>query len=411
MLMLYTYLLLLDNLIQFDENDFASFFADLKQDVAASGVDPSDIDEAEARELFASVYEDDELRALIEEEENEINPTVTLASSRNSQVTTTSFSNNAHGAFPMAAESRTRSTNTLEFDSDFQDYETRNELLSREEIDELAADFDSGVSMEDYEMNSDVDIEGFEDIVDPDLEELRALLPAFSNRRLRRVQKAFAKTLGDPSILDLVKISRENMPDYVTNTWLKQMSILTARFVMKQAIDDGLLDIHMLNGVLQLETASGRLDQAVDFHQTQFVANNFEPTQYSDRLVLQMFLGNNRFSRALSFKEIVEKDGRFLDLQSYGSLIDYCAKRKQLGSAMLLLRECQDRHKGAQPGHAHLAQLRIAYRQARDLHEKDLEELIGPDPIQWLKHGERHLKREKSKKGRRGVRLAQNAII
>lgn len=319
------------------------------------------------------------------------------------------------GTSPMASTA-TRASNVVEVDG-FQNaihqhqQEKEEDFLSEDAIERLTEEVHSKASLQDFTPHFDESVEVVDEKLDAELEELRAVLPAFSERRLRRVQKAFAKNLGNPSILDLVKISREIMPDYVSNTWLKQMSVLTARYVMKQAIRDGLLDIHMLNGVLQLETSLGRLDRALEFHQTEFANNRMQPTAYSDRLVLQMFLQNNRFSRALQFKETVERDDRTLDLQSYGSLIDHCARRGQVGSAVLLLHECLGKHGGAQPGHAHLAKLRIAYRGAADLDEKDLEALIGPDPIRWLKHGEAHLKREVSKKGRRDVRLAQNATL
>lgn len=311
----------------------------------------------------------------------------------------------------------TKATTTLDFDSSDQiDVDDDDELfsddLSDDAIERLSEEIHQKASLQqDTSPYFEETLEVVDEEPDAELEELRALLPAFSDKRLRRIQRAFAKNLGDPSILDLVKISREIMPDYVTNAWLKQMSAMTARYVMQQAIRDGLLDVHMLNGVLQLETSMGRLDRALEFHQSEFAKNRIPHTAYSDRLVLQMFLQNNRFPRALSFKELVEKDGRTLDLQSYGSLIDFCGKRGQVGSAMLLLHECCRKHNGAHPGHAHLAALRIAYRQQPGLKEKDLEAIIGPDPIQWLKYGERHLKREMSKKGRRDVQMVQNARV
>lgn len=393
----------------------------MKQDIMESGVDPSDIDEAEARELFAAIQndEDGELMKLLEEDEEdeELSQEFSNKLSKLSSSDTSLNPTNSPSVATSTMASATRSTNVVDFDTNFE-FDAMDgdddELFSEDSIEKLSEELRAKASFQDiaphFEDSVEV-IDDEEDELDPDLEELRAVLPAFSVKRLRKIQNAFSKNLGDPSILDLVKISREVMPDYVSNTWLKQMSILTARYVMKQAIQDGLLDVHMLNGVLQLETSLGRLDRALEFHQTEFSKNRIQPTAYSDRLVLQMFLRNNRFSRALGFKELVEKDGRTIDLQSYGSLIDYCARRGQVGSAMLLLHECLDKHSGSHPSQANLAQLRIVYRKASDLNEKDLEDLIGPDPIRWLKHGERHLKREMSKKGRRDVQLAENALL
>jgi hypothetical protein len=96
----------------------------------------------------------------------------------------------------------------------------------------------------------------------------------------------------------------------------------------------------MLNGVLELDTSSGSLDRALEFHKTQFEVYGLEPTGYSDRLILQMFLKNNLLQHALVFKQAVEEAGRPLDIQSYGSLIDFFGRHQQLGSGVLLLKEC-----------------------------------------------------------------------
>ena len=123
--------------------------------------------------------------------------------------------------------------------------------------------------------------------------------------------------------------------------------------------------------------------------------------------MVQMFLENNRLSRALAFKEKMEGRGKTLDIPSYGSLVDYCARRGQLGTAFLLLEECVSVH-GASPGEASLTQLRILCRQAGITEEIGLAELAGEDPTEWLRHGEANLKREMSKKGRRDIFLARN---
>ena len=134
------------------------------------------------------------------------------------------------------------------------------------------------------------------------------------------------------------------------------------------------------------------------------------PTAYSDRLVLQMLIKNNRLSRALDFKRSLENNGRVLDIPSYGSLVDYYARHNQLGSALLVLKECIDAH-GATPSEQSLTKVRLLCRQHGLQETVRLEALIGTDPVEWLRHGERFLKREMSKKGRRNVQLALNAAI
>jgi len=245
---------------------------------------------------------------------------------------------------------------------------------------------------------------------DAQLEELRQMLPSFSDKRLRKIQRVFQNSLGDPSLLELIPIVRENIPDYITSSWLKKSSALTAKFVLQKAEQDDLIDTNLLNSMLSLQASAGSLDRALDFHQTEFRERNLEPTSYSDRLVLQMFLKNNRLPRALAFKEKLKENGRTLDLKSYGSLIDYCSRRQQLGSSMMLLKECLCVH-GAHPEEATLSMLRLLCRQNGLSEAVGLTDMIGEDPVEWLRHGEAELKREMSKKGQRDVQLARNQLV
>ena len=185
---------------------------------------------------------------------------------------------------------------------------------------------------------------------------------------------------------------------------------MTARYVMYKAAEEGFVDIHMLNGFLELESASGSLDRAIEFYETEFGNSRLEPNDYSDRLMIQMFLKNNRLPRALSFKQKLEAKGRTVDIPSYGSLVDYCSRRGQMGSALLLLKECLSVHKSP-PGEASVSQLRILCRQADMTEEVGLMDMVGEDPVQWVKYGEAHLKREMSKRGRRDVQLGRNRLL
>jgi hypothetical protein len=245
--------------------------------------------------------------------------------------------------------------------------------------------------------------------VDAELEDLRQFSPGFSDSRLRKIQKVFQRSLGDPSLLDLVPLVRERMPDYITSTWLKQASALTARYVVRKASEEGLVDVHMLNGVLEIEASSGSLDRALEFYQSEFDRQEIEQNEYSHRLILQMLVENGRFSRALALKDSLVERGNPPDILSYGSMVAYCGRRRQLGSAMLLLKECVHVH-GAPPGEASLTGLRQLCRSSAQM-TYELELIVGPDPTEWLRHGEAHLKREMSKRGRRDVQLARNRLV
>jgi len=123
-----------------------------------------------------------------------------------------------------------------------------------------------------------------------------------------------------------------------------------------------------------------------------------------------MLIGNNRPSRALDFKNRIESETRTLDLPSYGTMIDYFAIHQQLGSAMMLLEECIAKH-GSLPSEKYLSSTRLLARKLNSGNELRLVGLSSEEPHEWLKHGERHLKREKSKKGQRNVRMAYNRIL
>jgi hypothetical protein len=294
-------------------------------------------------------------------------------------------------------------TTTITFDDHYDDnvYVEENENVNAGSVSEpfLEGTFTNSVEVVDESKVSKTNA---------DLDELRSLLPTFSERRLKKILRAFRESLSDPSLLELIPAVRENMPDYITNTWLKKMSTLTAKFALHKAAEDGVINIHLLNATLELETSLGCIDRALEFHETEFKRHRMQPTEYSDRLVIQMLLKNNRFSRALAFKNKVKESGRVVDLKSYGSLIDYCCRREQLGSGLLLLKECLTVHHAA-PEESCLRQLRLLCRQQRITDEIGLTEMIGEDPLEWLRHGEANLKREMSKKGRRNVQRLINA--
>ncbi len=123
-----------------------------------------------------------------------------------------------------------------------------------------------------------------------------------------------------------------------------------------------------------------------------------------------MLVANKRLSRALEFKEKVETEGRHLDIASYGSLVQYYSRHQQLGSALLILKECMAIH-GAAPSEAYVSDLRTLCKEKQVDDIIDLVGLVGKDPNEWLRHGQKNLKRESTKKGRRYVQQAQNRLL
>lgn len=124
-----------------------------------------------------------------------------------------------------------------------------------------------------------------------------------------------------------------------------------------------------------------------------------------------MLVDKRDVTRALDFKENqVESSGRKLDLLSYGSLVEHYGNRGQIGSAMIALKECVKVH-GSPPGERSLKMLRQECRTKDITEQVGLENLIGKDPLEWLREGEGKLKREHSKKGNRNLLMTKNRLL
>ncbi|KAL7565071.1 hypothetical protein ACA910_005081 [Epithemia clementina (nom. ined.)] len=245
-----------------------------------------------------------------------------------------------------------------------------------------------------------------------ELDELREILPMFSDQRLKKILGVFHGDLGDPSLIQLVLAVRERMPDYVTNGWLRRMSSLTASYLMAEAEQKDLVDTRFLNAILSMMASCGRINDAIEFHQTEFEKRNMEPTALSDRLVIQMLINQKRFARAMSFKRQVELQSRSIDLASYGSLVDYCAHKDQIGSALMLIRECINVH-GAHPDEPSLKKLRVRLNEVGIDDDDDVLSMIGADPMYFMKLHGRESKLRTHKKGMRMhmVNQVRNAML
>uniref|UniRef100_A0A7S4I990 Uncharacterized protein n=1 Tax=Odontella aurita TaxID=265563 RepID=A0A7S4I990_9STRA len=245
---------------------------------------------------------------------------------------------------------------------------------------------------------------------DPVLAQLEQALPGMPPQRLKRLRDLFGRSLGDPSMLRLVPILRENMPPTATPGWLKRKNLHDARVAMQSAEDEGRVNMPLMNSMLKVETTCGSLDRAMAFHEREFEANGLRPTEYSDRLVLDMLVRCHRLSRALSFKDRVEAEGRNLDLLSYGTLVEYLGKRGQLGSALMMLRECVAVH-GAPPGEKALKKIRTMCRHRGLEKELSLTDMIGEDPTEWIWEGTTQRRTDRSYRARRELQLPENRVL
>lgn len=136
-----------------------------------------------------------------------------------------------------------------------------------------------------------------------------------------------------------------------------------------------------------------------------------KPNAVSDRTIFQMLVDRKDVVRALDFKENnVEANDRKLDLLSYGSLIEHYGNKEQIGSAIMALKECIKIH-GSPPGERSVSKLRLLCRQREITKEVGIVELIGEDPLEWLREGEGQLKREHSKKGKSNLLITKNKLL
>jgi len=240
----------------------------------------------------------------------------------------------------------------------------------------------------------------------------KAMPPGLPQPRIDKLRKAFESNLAEPSMLELIPILRENMPEDAGLHWLQKKNLQNAYFVMEKAEEEGLVDTRLMNNMLKVIANANFIGKALSYHEVQYQLRGLEPDSLSDRVIIEMLVRNKRLSRALEFKEkvIEQQHGRYLDLHGYGSLVEYYGKHHQLGSALLILKECIDVH-GYPPNESALSKIRLMCRQRNLEQEVNLEAMIGKDPLAWLRHGEANLKREMSRKGRRQVVAIRNKTL
>jgi hypothetical protein len=111
-----------------------------------------------------------------------------------------------------------------------------------------------------------------------------------------------------------------------------------------------------------------------------------------------MLIKKKRIGRAFKLKQDIENDGRSLDLLSYGSLIEHFGRTNELGSALLLIKECIDKH-GVAPGEKSLKNIRLVCRMENLTDRVGLEKMVGKDPQEWMRRGI-ELKSVQNKRGK-----------
>ena len=110
------------------------------------------------------------------------------------------------------------------------------------------------------------------------IEDLQSALPGMPLSRLKKIVDAYEETLGHPSMLKLVPILRETMPDTLSSGWLKRNNKKNADFALLKATEDGLVDSALLNSMLQVKANSGSLNEALEHHADHFAKHKLVST-------------------------------------------------------------------------------------------------------------------------------------
>jgi len=103
-----------------------------------------------------------------------------------------------------------------------------------------------------------------------DADDLDMVLYGLPKSRINRVRDEFERTLGTPSMIRLVPMLRENMPEVVSRQWLVKKNLHNANVVMEMAKEDKVVDIHLMNSMLQVYAKSDKVDEALDFYDNEF---------------------------------------------------------------------------------------------------------------------------------------------
>ena len=109
---------------------------------------------------------------------------------------------------------------------------------------------------------------------DDEQDELSVILHGMPPSRIKKVRQEFEAHLGDPSLLSLVPLLRENLPEVITMKWLREKNIQDAQFVMQKAKEDKVVDTHIMNSMLQVFSKAGKVDDVLALHNEEFSLNN-----------------------------------------------------------------------------------------------------------------------------------------
>jgi hypothetical protein len=277
-----------------DEKDyeFQSFVRQLKDQIKLSG-DEIEFDENEAREVFALTrgeFEDenhavaDNSNSVYDSTGNSSQGNVTppdfetfLADIKDEWDISETDAREMYESFDFPGNETSKSTGTNDRVPSAIDNAASSPVLELERavLDATTSSRGMKQTIESQEMS--LEIKSSVRMMDSDtnakLAAIQEALPGLPLSRAKKVVRAFEKSLNYPSMLELVPILRENMPDHLTTGWLKRHNIRNAEVALQQAEAEGLVDVPIMNGALQVKTSAGSLDEALAYHEDAFEKN------------------------------------------------------------------------------------------------------------------------------------------
>lgn len=105
-----------------------------------------------------------------------------------------------------------------------------------------------------------------------DADDLDVVLYGLPKYRIDKVRDEFMLNLGTPSMIRLVPLLRENMPDTIDKAWLVEKNLRDANVVMTMAKEDRIVDSDLMNSMLQVYAKSGKSEEALNFYEHEFKA-------------------------------------------------------------------------------------------------------------------------------------------
>lgn len=134
-----------------------------------------------------------------------------------------------------------------------------------------------------------------EEILDENADELDLILYGMPKSRIKKIRQEFKSSLGDPSMLSLIPLLRENLPEEISMQWLREKNVQDAHAVFDKAKEDGVVDIHILNSMLQVHAKAGRIDDALTFYDEQYRLQNIVSISISSYLIISFFFLSSQF--------------------------------------------------------------------------------------------------------------------